>query len=296
MNKYLTILLFALLFSPQGFSQTACFAGADYSQGIVFIMENNRIVWSHSAPECNDLWALPNGNLLFTTGRGVLEVTRGNDTVFHYSSPSAIFACQRLKNGNTFIGECNTGRLLEVSSCGKVVKELCILPEGTTDGGFAFMRNARRLDNGNYLVAHYGGEAVKEYSPEGKVVWSLAVPGGPHSVIRLPNGHTLIAVADKTRNPRIIEVDRSGKELWSLSNNDLPGAPLKFLGGMQYFPDGRLLFTNWTGHEKPDRKTHLFLVDRNRNVLYTLKDSPGIETMSSVVSLEKQQEEKAIYH
>lgn len=296
MNKYLTILLFALLFSPQGFSQTACFAGADYSQGIVFIMENNRIVWSHSAPECNDLWALPNGNLLFTTGRGVLEVTRGNDTVFHYSSSSAIFACQRLKNGNTFIGECNTGRLLEVSPRGKIVKEVCILPEGTTDGGFAFMRNARRLDNGNYLVAHYGGEAVKEYSPEGKVVWSLAVPGGPHSVIRLPNGHTLIAVADKTRNPRIIEVDRSGKELWSLSNNDLPGAPLKFLGGIQYFPDGRLLFTNWTGHEKPDRKTHLFLVDRNRNVLYTLKDSPGIETMSSVVSLEKQQEGKAIYH
>lgn len=296
MNKYITILLFVLLFSPQGFSQTTGFAGADYSQGIVFIMENNRIVWSHSAPECNDLWTLPNGNLLFTTGRGVLEVNRRNDTVFHYTSPSAIFACQRLKNGNTFIGECNTGRLLEVSPCGKIISEVCILPEGITDGGFAFMRNARRLDNGNYLVAHYGSEAVKEYSPEGKVVWSLAVPGGPHSVIRLPNGNTLISVADKTRNPRIIEVDHSGKELWSLSNDDLPGAPLKFLGGMQYFSDGRLLFTNWTGHEKPERKTHLFLVDRHRNVLYTLKDSPGIETMSSVISLEKQQEGEGVYH
>lgn len=296
MKRYLVTMFFSLLFFMQAFSQCNIFAGADYSQGIVFIMENNKIIWTHKAPESNDLWALPNGNLLFSTGKGVLEVTCHNDTIFHYSSSSAIFACQRLKNGNTFIGECNTGRLLEVSPQGKIVKEVCILPEGVKDGGFAFMRNARRLDNGNYLVAHYGNQVVKEYNREGKEVWSVPVPGGPHSIIRLPNGNTLISVADMTQNPRIIEVDKAGKVLWELSNKDIPGSPLKFLGGMQYFSDGRLLFTNWTGHVNPVKKQHLFLVDRKKNVLYTLRNCEGIQTMSSVVTLEKQKHRVKTYH
>ena len=47
---------------------------------------------------------LPNGNLLFNTGHGVKEVTREKTVVFDYESPSEIYACQRLPNGNTFIG------------------------------------------------------------------------------------------------------------------------------------------------------------------------------------------------
>lgn len=268
-------------------AQCGNFAGADYSQGIVFIMENNRIVWQHKAPESNDIWVLPNGNLLFSTGKGVLEVTRQNDTVFHYASESPIFACQRLKNGNTFIGECNAGRLLEVSPEGNIVSDICILPESISDGTFAFMRNARKLDNGHYLVAHYGDECVKEYDRAGKVVWQVKIPGGPHSVIRLPDGHTLVAVADKTQNPRIVELDKQGKTVWEISNKDIPGKPLKFLGGMQYFPDGRLLFTNWVGHVNPEQRNHLFLVDREKNILCTVENREGIRTMSSVFSLDE---------
>ena len=268
-------------------AQCGNFAGADYSQGIVFIMENNRIVWQHKAPESNDIWVLPNGNLLFSTGKGVLEVTRQNDTVFHYASESPIFACQRLKNGNTFIGECNAGRLLEVSPEGNIVSDICILPEGISDGTFAFMRNARKLDNGHYLVAHYGDECVKEYDQAGKVVWQVKIPGGPHSVIRLRDGHTLVAVADKTQNPRIVELDKQGKTVWEISNKDIPGKPLKFLGGMQYFPDGRLLFTNWVGHVNPEQRNHLVLVDREKNILCTVENREGIQTMSSVFSLDE---------
>ena len=221
---------------------------------------------------------------LFTTGHGVLEMTRQNDTIFHYESQSPIFACQRLKNGNTFVGECVSGRMLEISPKGKIVKEVCILPEGVKDGGFAFMRNARRLDNGHFLVAHYGDQCVKEYDTNGKVVWKLDVPGGPHSLTRLPNGHTLIAVADKDGNPRLIEVTGEGKTIWELSNADIPGKPLKFLGGFQYFSDGRFLITNWTGHVNPKDKVHLLLVDRQKNVLYSLENTPELQTMSSVYS------------
>ncbi|MCS2582411.1 arylsulfotransferase family protein [Bacteroides sp. BFG-551] len=69
---------------------------------------------------------------------------------------------------------------------------------------------------------------MTEYDTNGKEVWKLDVPGGPHSLTRLPNGHTLIAVADKDQNPRIIEVTADGKTVWELSNADIPGKPLKF--------------------------------------------------------------------
>ena len=281
---YSAILIF--LFSASLLAQTRRFAGTDYSQGIVFVMENNQIVWQHKAPDSNDLWVLPNGNILFTTGHGVLEMTRQNDTIFHYESKSPVFACQRLKNGNTFVGECTTGRMLEISPKGKIVKEVCILPEGVKEKGFAFMRNARRLDNGHFLVAHYGPQCVTEYDTNGKEVWKLDVPGGPHSLTRLPNGHTLIAVADKDQNPRIIEVTADGKTVWELSNADIPGKPLKFLGGFQYFSDGRILITNWTGHVNPKEKVHMLLVDRQKKVLYSLENTPGLKTMSSVYSMD----------
>ncbi len=283
-NTIKTILFSGLLWcgSTTLQAQVQSFAGADYSKGIVFVMDDGKIVWTHPAPESNDIWTLPNGNLLFTVGTGVLETTRQNDTVFYYPSTSAVFACQRLKNGNTFIGECNKGRLLEVSPQGKIVHEVCILPEGVTDGGFAFMRNARRLDNGHYLVAHYGGEKVTEYDRQGRVVWSVDVPGGPHSVIRLPDGHTLVAVADKTQNPRLVELDEQGKCVWEFSNRDVPDHSLKFLGGLQYFSGGRILFTNWVGHVNPEERTHLFLINKKKDILYRLENYEGIQTMSSV--------------
>lgn len=292
--KQLFIIVVLFVFTDSLPAQCDAFFGADYSGGKVFIIKDNRIVWEHPALESNDIWVLPSGNLLFSTGKGVLEVTLQHDTVFHYASQSAVYACQRLKNGNTFVGECNTGRMLEITPSGKIVKDVCILPEGVTDGGSAFMRNARRLDNGNYLVAHYGGEAVKEYNPGGKVVWNVKVPGGPHSVIRLPNGNTLVAVADKNHNPRIMELTPQGECVWEISNKDIPGEPLKFIGGMYYTPDSKLVFTNWVGHENPRQSTHLFCVTKDKHVVCALGNCEGITTMSSVYPLEKRN--KRIYH
>src|SRR5512132_1317917 len=44
------------------------FACADYTQGKVYIVSTDgKVEWEHPAPSCDELWALPNGNLLFTT-------------------------------------------------------------------------------------------------------------------------------------------------------------------------------------------------------------------------------------
>ena len=83
------------------------FVCTDYTQGKVFLVDaEGKVEWSYDAPDANDVWLLPNGNLLFNTGHGVKEVTRDKHVVFAYESSSEVYACQRLPNGNTLF---NTG-------------------------------------------------------------------------------------------------------------------------------------------------------------------------------------------
>ncbi len=257
----------------------------DYSGGRVMVYDDDVLVWEHPAPLSNDVWPLPNGNILFTAGDAVLEMSLAGDTLFNYKSPdSHIFACQRLADGNTFIAECENGRLLEVSPEGKILKEVTILPPGEKKRK-SFIRNARRLSNGHYLVAHYGGKKVVEYDENGKSVWEIPVSGGAHSVVRLPNGNTMVAVADADKNPRIIEVNPRKQIVWQLSNEDFPDErPFKFLTGFQYLPETDVVvITNWQGHSKGERQPNLFVIRRSdKRILHSISSRDGIESLSSV--------------
>jgi len=272
------------------------FAACDYSAGkVLLVNQKGEVTWEHPAKNTNDFWVLPNGNLLFTTGNGVLEVTREKKVVFRYESKSEIFACQRLPNGNTFVGECNAGRFVEVSPEGKVVKEVRLLPDGK-DGGHGFMRNARALPNGNYLAAHYALGCVREYDPAGKVVMEIKAPGGPHSVMRLPDGNTLVAVSDRVKekqadgtsviDAKVFEVDKEGKVVWELSNKDLPGAPLKFMAGLHRLANGNTVVSNWLGHGHLGKAPHVFEVTRDKKVVWTYSNHKDFKTVSSVIVLD----------
>ena len=263
------------------------FVCTDYTQGKVFIVSaEGRVEWEYPAPSCNDLWVLPGGNLLFNTGHGVKEVTRAKQVVFHYESKSEIYACQRLTNGLTFIGECNSGRLLEVAPDGAIVKEIRLLPEGK-DGGHSYIRNARRLSNGHYLVAHYGEHVVREYDSTGRNVWEVAAPGGPHSCSRLPGGNTLVACGDMGgKGSRVFEVDPSGRKVWEVAGDELPGVSLKFMAGFQKLPNGNIVMANWLGHGQFGKAPHLIEVTPAKEVVWTFADHKTMRTISSVVLLD----------
>ena len=258
------------------------FVCTDYTQGKVFVLSaEGKVEWEYPAENCNDLWVLPNGNLLFNTGHGVKEVTRNKEVVFSYESKSEIYACQRLDDGNTFIGECNAGRLLEVNPAGEIIKSIQLLPDGV-DGGHSYMRNARELENGNYLVAHYGLDKVCEYDDAGKLVREIPVKGGPHSVIRLPNGNTLIACSDHNGDPQVVELDKNDKTVWQLTKNELPGIELKFMTGMQCLANGNLVLTNWLGHDNFGKAPHAFEITRDKKIVWVYKDNTFLKTMSSI--------------
>jgi Arylsulfotransferase (ASST) len=258
------------------------FVCTDYTQGKVFVVsKEGKIEWEYAAPHCNDIWILPNGNLLFNTGKGIKEVTRTKKIVFNYDSKSEIYACQRLPNGNTFIGECNSGRLLEVSPAGSILKDVKILKD-TSERSPAFMRNARKLENGNYLVAHYGLDVVREYDPEGNVVREIKSKGGPHSAVRLPNGNTLIACADHEGGPKVFEVDSTGKVVWEVTNADFPDTVMYFMTGLQRLPNGNTVMTNWLGHNNFGKAPHIIEITHDKKIVWTFSDHDNMKTISSI--------------
>jgi hypothetical protein len=263
------------------------FACTDYTAGNVFIVSpEGKVQWEYkTGGHCNELWVLPNGNLLFNTGHAIKEVTRAKEVVFDYESKSEIYAAQRLANGNTFIGECNAGRLIEVTPALEIVKELRLIPEGT-DGGHLFMRNARKLANGHYLVCLCGAQVVKELDANGKVVLEIPANGGPHSAIRLPNGNTLIATGDHSGTPKVFEADKNGKVVWLLKDGDLPGINFYFMAGLHRLPNGNTVFTDWLGHRHFGEAPHLIEVTPDKKVVWTFADHKTMRTISSVQVLD----------
>jgi outer membrane protein assembly factor BamB len=257
------------------------FVCGDYTGGRVLkVSAQNQIVWEAPAEHCNDLWALTNGNILFTTGTGVTEMTPQGKTVFRYDSQGSVYACQRLADGNTFVGECDLARLVIVNPEGKVVRTVNLLPDGAR-GDAGFMRNARCLTNGHFLVAHYKGKVVAEYDESGKKVWEVPVRGGPHSAIRLANGDTLVTVADSAKNPGVVEFNPAGEVVWRISNADIPGAPLKFISGVHRLVNGNTVFCNWLGHGQLGKAPHLFEVTPEKKVVWTY-ENPAMQALGTV--------------
>lgn len=260
------------------------FAVSDYSAGLVRVVEPDGSIsrTEKNAPESNDLSLLPNGNLLFTTGYGAREVDPSGKIVWEYKTASQVYATQRLPDGNTFVGECSTGKLLTIAPDGKtVVKSISLLPDNK--GYHLYFRNARVLANGHYLVAHLHDQKVVEYDGEGKVVWECKTPGGPHSVERLPNGNTMVACGDNGE-PCVVELAPDKSIVWKLGNDDLPGRPLRFMTGFVRLRNGNLLVSNWVGHNLKGNAAlpHLFEVTREKKVVWIYNDHDAFKTIANI--------------
>jgi len=260
---------------------------------VVELTMEGKEIWSVSAVSPWSAVRLHNGNTLISgDGAGYTrEVNRKGETVWEFTREDAPFTigntqtANRLANGNTFVGECNAGRLLELAPDGKLVKEIRLLPAGK-DGGHLYMRNARQLANGNYLVAHYGEQVVREYDSRGRKVREIPAPGGPHSVIRLPNGNTLIACGDMSGAQHVSEVDKDGQTVWEVKADELPGISLKFMTGLQRLPNGNTVLSNWLGHGQFGKAPHLIEVTRDKGVVWTFFDHQTMKTVSSVQLLD----------
>ena len=201
-----------------------------------------------------DGFVLQNGNLLIAWADEVLEMTRQKEIVFRYKKSEdnrEIGTVERLENGRTLITELGPRpRLMEVERDGKIAVEVKLEPE--TDNAHMQTRMARKLENGNYLVPHLLAFRVKEYSPDGTIVRTIASDldelGGrnaenwPFTAIRLANGNTLVNL---THGNKTVELDAKGKVVWKLSNEDFPEKPFADPCGAQRLPNGNTVIASY---------------------------------------------------
>ncbi|MEI6676000.1 MAG: hypothetical protein WCO57_12575 [Verrucomicrobiota bacterium] len=205
---------------------------------IMILNADGSIAWEHRTSLTHDVWMLPNGNLLYADGASVTEITPERKVVFQFKSAQphggGTFACQRLANGNTVVGENSTGKVLEVDPLGEIVFEL--QAKDCKPGDHQNLRMVRKLDNGHYLVCHSGKHVVREYQPDGRVVWEQATPNLAFAAIRKANGNTLVSTLGS-----IIEYQPDGSIAWEFKNSDISGLTITNMTGMQLLPNGHLV-------------------------------------------------------
>jgi HEAT repeat protein len=106
--------------------------------------------------------------------------------------------------GFTVICEHNTGKITELGRDRKPRWSFA----GTQSPVDAWV-----LPNNRVVVAEYGRQLVTERDLKGAIIWQKQLNGSPRNVQRLPNGHILIAT-----DFQVVEVDRTGKEVFTLKN------------------------------------------------------------------------------
>ncbi len=237
----------------------------------------------------HDIQLLPSGNWLLHTGpTTIVEMTPEKKVVWQYDAkPKAgydgkveVHAFQRLPDGLTMVAESGNRRIVEVDKGGTVVKEIALTVENPN--AHSDTRLVRKLDNGNYLVAHESDGAVREYDGQGKVVWSykLDLAGRPasgghgpeghgtavYSAYRLPSGNTLIGAGNGNR---VIEVTPEGKTAWSIEQKELPGITLAWVTMLQVLPSGNVVINNCHATEA---NPQIIEVTRDKKVVWTFKD------------------------
>ncbi len=241
---------------------------------------DGKVLWRYPA-STRDGWVLPSGNILLAVskskdfpGGGVVEITRENKVVFEWKgTQSEVNTAQALPGGNILLTEAGVKpRVVEINRAGKVVVEFPL--QCQTANHHMESRMARKLANGNYLVPQLLDKVVREYTPQGKVVWEFKAPeqpkdSWPFTAIRLPNGNTLINL---THGNTVVEVDAAGKIVWQISNADLPAPLLNDPCGAQRLPNGNTVICSYAIGAN---RTKLLEVTPDKKVVWTFAEEKG---------------------
>jgi hypothetical protein len=80
--------------------------------------------------------------------------------------------------------------------------------------------------------------------------------------------------------------DKTGKTVWQIAADELPGIGLKFMTGLQRLPNGNTVPTNWLGHGEFGKAPHVIEVTREKKVVWTFADHKTMKTISSIQLLD----------
>ena len=227
---------------------------------VVRFDEAGKVVWKTESGVARDVWQLSNGNVLFPFNfkpgieGGVREVSPDGKVAWEFKTTGWVLSCQRLKNGNTLVGAAGRCALLIVNPAGEVVNEIKVKSSRPHKHSLTM---ARQLENGNFLVAEESLSLVREYAPDGKVVWEIKTPFRPFSAVRAQNGNTFFSGKDG-----IIEVNPAKEIVWKLTKADVSEMGPRWFAGMQIRANGNIMVCNAGG------KVPFYEVNRDKKIVW----------------------------
>jgi hypothetical protein len=266
------------------------------SEQTIFVVRGGKVVWSYSISakeELGDCTMLSTGDIVFSRRSGASEVTPDKRIVWNYVAPpgTEIHTAYPMDNDHILLMQNgNPAKLIVIRKsfedpAGQVEREIELdtrVP-GSPHGQF---RHVRPTPEGTFLVAHMDLGKVVEYSPDGKPLWSVDAPSA-WAAIRLKNGHTLIS---GNQNGYVREVDKSGKIVWQVDKDDLPGIPLYTVQEVSRLANGNTLINNWPGSlalEQWPSTVQLIEVTPDKKVVWALQDWKTLGPPSSTQLLDE---------
>ncbi|QDV45946.1 hypothetical protein Enr13x_58500 [Stieleria neptunia] len=237
-----------------------------------------------------DGYVLDSGNIVLTLNKGkryaggaVIEITPdGTETLIWKGTQSEVNSAQPTADGTFVITEAGKQpRLIEVDRSGTVRVEFPLACQ--KENHHMQTRMARKLADGTYLAPHLLNFAVFHYDAKGRIVDQLdtTVPGDsehaihtwPFTAIRHGDGHTLVCC---THGNRVVDFDASGKIVWQLTNDDLPGPWLQDPCGSQVLPNSNVVITSYAGGRKNPAAPKVFEVTRDKQVVWKYADGKKV--------------------
>jgi HEAT repeat protein len=169
------------------------------------------VLWQKNVSSPFACERLRNGHTFIAARSQLMEVDRdGKEVVSYNRANNDIASAARLRNGQ-FAFVTYQGMYIRVDGAGKEVKSVRVPFTTNMNNQVEF------LPNDHLLAALYHNNRVAEYDLEGKLIWEATVPA-PSSASRLPNGNTLVVSAGQ----RVVELNRTGQTVWELKENLRP--------------------------------------------------------------------------
>jgi len=271
----LTLIFVLALFSVATAADQAppLVCGDIHKKQVVKVDASGKVTWSYPVELVHDVWAMPNGNVLFASPvAGAVEVTPEKKIAWQFKAPEKkqkVYACQPLPSGDVMVALAGKpSKIVEVGRDGTIKKTIVVPTQGD-------IRLIRKTTDGTYLIAARQQRAVHEIDATGKLLRQFKVPGNTYLAVKLKNGNILVACGD---GHTLVEVDANDKIVWQIKENELDGVPLRFVAGIQRLPNGNTIICNWGGHGHLGKQAQILEVTPEKKIVWQIFDNEQFST------------------
>jgi len=248
------------------------FIGGSYHGKIFIVARDGHVVWEYPARNCQDVFMLKNGTILFNTRDAAMMVNRDKKILWEYKPKGRceVHSAAPLPNGNVLITVSGQSRIIEVDKYGMIAKEIKFADISRSAGNAHMeLRDSVKTTRGTYLVAFFNEGLVREFDADGKVLRTItpaqAKPDTASSIVPLPGGSTLIGTG---YGRSVIEIGKDDKVVWSLMEKDLDGVTMGYVATAVRLPNGNTLISCYKG-------TYAFFeVTKDKKVVWSIRGGP----------------------